>query len=207
MPRTSENTPTTLGLGTPDERKRVLQDATESLYGALAEIARLPLAGKLKLIPDQRTRMLRQNHPKAGPPENDQKKRADMLRPELGGFLSFLAQLLPGIAAPLIGRLEPQQMPDKGVVGVQVGPQVGPPIFCTICLEEQSPMAVRRLSKLLQVNRVPVLGGKVQCMSTHACQPIVEVGFMPRIRSGASGGRLQLSNHQTGRRQIKIEHQ
>ena len=48
-----------LGRGTPDERKRVLRDAPESLHGALAEVARLVLAGKLKLTPDQRTRVLR----------------------------------------------------------------------------------------------------------------------------------------------------
>ena len=41
------------------KRKRILWDAPESLHSALAEVARLALAGKLNLNPDQRTRVLR----------------------------------------------------------------------------------------------------------------------------------------------------
>ena len=64
-----------LGRGTPDERKRVLRDAPESLHNALTEVARLVLAGKLNLNPDQGTRVKRHisGHPKAGPSQNDKK--------------------------------------------------------------------------------------------------------------------------------------
>ena len=96
-----------LGRGTPDERVRVLRDALESLHGALAEVACLSLAGKLKLTPDQRTRVLRHVNAirKLAHQKTTKKERADMLRPQRGGFLSFLAPLLAGIAAPLIGKL------------------------------------------------------------------------------------------------------
>ena len=96
-----------LGRGTPDERKRILRDAPDSLHSALAEVARLVLAGKLNLNPDQRTRILRHINAirKLAHQKTSKKDRADMLRPQRGGFLSFLAPLLAGIAGPLIGKL------------------------------------------------------------------------------------------------------
>ena len=96
-----------LGRGTPDERKRILRDAPDSLHSALAEVARFVLAGKLNLTPDQRTRILRHINAirKLAHQKTSKKDRADMLRPQRGGFLSFLAPLLAGIAGPLIGKL------------------------------------------------------------------------------------------------------
>ena len=96
-----------LGRGAPDERKRILRDAPDSLHSALAEVARLVLAGKLNLNPDQRTRILRHINAirKLAHQKTSKKDRADMLRPQRGGFLSFLAPLLAGIAGPLIGKL------------------------------------------------------------------------------------------------------
>ena len=96
-----------LGRGTPDERKRVLRDASESLHVVLTEVARLALAGKLKLTPDQRTRVLRHINAirKLAHQKTTKKERADMLRPQRGGFLSFLAPLPAGIAGPLLGKL------------------------------------------------------------------------------------------------------
>ena len=89
------------------KRKRILWDAPESLHSALAEVARLALAGKLNLNPDQRTRVLRHINAirKLAHQKMTKKERTDMLRQQRGGFLSFLALLLAGIEGPLIGKM------------------------------------------------------------------------------------------------------
>ena len=96
-----------LDRGTPDERKRVLRDVPESLHNALAEVARLVLAGKLNLDPDQRTRVKRHivAIQKLAHPRTTKKEMADGLRPQRGGFLRFLAPLFAVIAGPLLGKL------------------------------------------------------------------------------------------------------
>ena len=96
-----------LGCGTPDERNRVLRDTPESLHNALADVARLVLAGTLKLTPYQRTRVMRHITAirKLAHQKTSKKERADMLRPQRGGFLGFLGPLLAGIAGPLLGKL------------------------------------------------------------------------------------------------------
>ena len=43
-----------LAHGKPDERKRVLRDAPDSLHDALAHVARMVLSGKIKLTTHQR---------------------------------------------------------------------------------------------------------------------------------------------------------
>ena len=96
-----------LGRGTPEEGKKVLRDDPDSLHSAFHEVARLALAGTFNLNPDQRTRVLRQISAirKLAHLETRKKECTDMLRPQRGGFLSFLAPLLAGIAGPLIGKV------------------------------------------------------------------------------------------------------
>ena len=48
-----------LGRGTLDERNRVLRDTPESLHSALADVARLVLAGAVRTTPYQRARVMR----------------------------------------------------------------------------------------------------------------------------------------------------
>ena len=97
----------TLARGTPDERRRVLRDAPESLHEALADVARLVLAGKIKLTPKQLESVARHivAIKKLAHPKTTKKERADVLRPQRGGFLSFLAPLLAGVFGPLLGKL------------------------------------------------------------------------------------------------------
>ena len=70
-----------LGHGTPGECKRVLRDVPDSIHGALAEVARLALAGKLNLNPDQRTRVKRHIGAiqKLAHPRTTKKERTDVL--------------------------------------------------------------------------------------------------------------------------------
>lgn len=98
-----ENRPVT----SPDERKRVLRDAPESLHSALTKVARLVLTGKLKLASELQTRVLRHINAirKLAHLKTSKKERADMLRPQRGGFLDFLAPLLGANAGPFLGKL------------------------------------------------------------------------------------------------------
>ena len=95
-----------LGRGTPAERKRVLRDAPDTLHNALADVARLTLNGKLKLTPAQLTRAQRHVaaiHQLAN--ARTKKERADMLRPQRGGFLGHLADILGSVIGPVLGTL------------------------------------------------------------------------------------------------------
>ena len=93
-----------LHRGKPEERKRVLRDTPDSLHAALADIARLVLAGKLKMTPQQRASVKRHIGAiqKLAHPKTTKKERADMLRPQRGGFLGFLGPLLAGLAGPIL---------------------------------------------------------------------------------------------------------
>ena len=94
-----------LAHGNPDERRRVLRDAPDTLHSALAEVARLVLAGKIKLTAQQRAVAQRHIAALQKIAHGSKKDRANLLRPQRGGFLGALAGLLGSIVVPLIGKL------------------------------------------------------------------------------------------------------
>ena len=94
-----------LARGSPAERKRVLRDAPGTLHNALADVARLVLAGKLKLTPAQLTRAKRHVLALQKLANSTKKERADMLRPQRGGFLGHLADILGQVIGPVLGTL------------------------------------------------------------------------------------------------------
>ena len=94
-----------LAHGKPDERKRVLRDAPDSLHDALAQVARMVLSGKIKLTPQQRATAQRHIVALQKIAHGSKQDRANLLRPQRGGFLGALAGLLGSVVAPLIGKL------------------------------------------------------------------------------------------------------
>ena len=96
-----------LARGSPAERKRVLRDAPDTLHNALADVSRVVLAGKLKMSPTQLARA--QRHvvalQKLAHAKTTKKERADMLRPQRGGFLGRLADILGQVIGPVLGTL------------------------------------------------------------------------------------------------------
>ena len=91
--------------GKPNERNRVLQDAPDSLHDALAQVARMVLSGKIKLTPTQRTTAQRHIDALQKLAHGTKQDRANLLRPQRGGFLGALAGLLGSIVVPLLGKL------------------------------------------------------------------------------------------------------
>ena len=94
-----------LAHGKPKERKRVLQDAPDSLYDALAQVARMILTGKIHLTQKQRATAQRHIAALQKIAHGSKQDRANLLRPQRGGFLGALAALLGSVVAPLIGKL------------------------------------------------------------------------------------------------------
>ena len=92
--------------GSPTERKRILRDVPDTLHTALADVTHLVIAGKLKLTPAQLTRAQRHVaaiHQLAN--ARTKKERADLLRPQRGGFLGHLADILGQVIGPVLGTL------------------------------------------------------------------------------------------------------
>ena len=94
-----------LAHGNPDERKRVLRDAPDSLHDALAQVARMVLTGKIKLTPQQRATAQRHITALQKIAHGSKQDRANLLRPQRGGFLGALAGLLGSVVGPLLGKL------------------------------------------------------------------------------------------------------
>ena len=89
----------------PEERKRVLRDAPDSLHDALAQVARMILTGKIHLTQQQRATAQRHIAALQKIAHGSKQDRANLLRPQRGGFLGALAALLGSVVAPLIGKL------------------------------------------------------------------------------------------------------
>ena len=89
----------------PEERKRVLRDAPDSLHDALAQVARIILTGKIRLTQKQRATAQRHIAALQKIAHGSKQDRANLLRPQRGGFLGALAALLGSVVAPLIGKL------------------------------------------------------------------------------------------------------
>ena len=94
-----------LAHGKPEERKRVLRDAPDSLHDALAQVARIILTGKIRLTQKQRATAQRHIAALQKIAHGSKQDRANLLRPQRGGFLGALAALLGSVVAPLIGKL------------------------------------------------------------------------------------------------------
>ena len=94
-----------LAHGKPDERKRVLRDASDSLHDALSQVARMVLTGKIKLMSQQRATAHRHIAVLQKIAHESKQDWANLLRPQRGGFLGALAGLLGSVVAPLIGKL------------------------------------------------------------------------------------------------------
>ena len=94
-----------LAHGKPDERKRILRDAPDSLHDALAQVARMVLSGKINLTPPQMATAQRHIAALQKIAHGSKHERANLLRPQRGGFLGALAGLLGSIVVPLLGKL------------------------------------------------------------------------------------------------------
>ena len=94
-----------LAHGKPDERKRVLRDAPDSLHDALAQVARMILTGQVRLTQKQRATAQRHIVALQKIAHGSKQDRAKLLRPQRRGFLGALAALLGSVVAPLIGKL------------------------------------------------------------------------------------------------------
>ena len=85
------------------ERDRVLRHAPDSLHTALADVARLVLNGKLELTPAQVAIAERHARALRNLVKWTKSERAKMLRPQRGGFLGHLADILGQVIGPVLG--------------------------------------------------------------------------------------------------------